>query len=106
MSPRTTNRPRPPSNMEGPDMAPPYPQRSDRPGKAVAILVRPKPRLREPDGRADDDDEPDRREHTDHLPRRIELEPPHAELRRPWVRVVVVVKTLASRHPGQEPRVI
>src|SRR5947208_9564474 len=58
-------------------------------------------RLGELDGRADDDDEPDRGEGADQEPGGIEFPAPHADLRRGRVGVVVVVEPLAARQPRE-----
>src|SRR4026207_1127739 len=58
------------------------------------------------DRRADNLDESDRREATNHHPRRIELKPSHAELRCARVCMMIVVETLPARHPGEYPGVI
>src|SRR5712691_9722094 len=58
------------------------------------------------DGRPDDLHQSDRGKAADHHPRWIELEPSHAELRRPRMRVMVVVQTLAGRQPGEGSRII
>src|SRR5713101_4738962 len=57
----------------------------------------------QPDRSSHDLHQPDRGEGPDHHPGRVELEPPHAELRGPRVRVMVVVETLAARQPRQHP---
>src|SRR6266851_5400559 len=49
-------------------------------------------RRRQPDGGAEDLGEATSREASDHHPRRIELEPAHAELRRARMGVMVVVQ--------------
>src|SRR6266850_7888280 len=61
---------------------------------------------RELDRRPDDLHQSDRGKAPDHHPRWIELEPSHAELRRPRMCVMVIVQTLAGRHPGEGPGVI
>src|ERR1700745_1015070 len=56
-------------------------------------------------GRPGDLHQPDGGQAPDDHPRGVELEAAHAELGGPWMRMVVVVQTLAARHPGQGPRV-
>src|SRR5882724_3875368 len=58
------------------------------------------------DGRPDDLHQPHRSKDPDDHPRWVELEPSHAELRPPQMCVMVIVQTLAGRHPGEGPGVI